>query len=361
MRTRRRSHWLAAALALPVWTSSWDHHWRAFCAGTHDLGVLNVFLAVARSQCWGTKKGLQKACPRSAATVLEPIQLESSSRFCKLLSSLTCTEAELACVDGARTRMILRGLAAISRSETVTQAFGILYEDLAPVRLACDLLCWRLQRPVAEAARSASHLAAELAPSVAELSMARQLFEVLDSDGSGTVERDELLSNGLLRSLGQCDGCTCQSQLTCRSVDRFMQEVDADGDGSITFLEFMLAASRILFSKKSSLRAGPEVVESLLSPRESVEISEAELASRFQDILVTVKSWEGSAASKEVLSSGSRLSHVLAGLFAGAHLPELTDALEAMYVDYLPLRIGGDLVFKMMRKLVEDTEDQSKP
>ncbi|OLQ01194.1 putative cleavage and polyadenylation specificity factor subunit 1 [Symbiodinium microadriaticum] len=107
------------------------------------------------------------------------------------------------------------------------RAFEILYEDLAPVRFACDVLVWRLEGPVAEAAPSAADLAVTSAA-------ARELFELIDRE------------------------------MNCRSVDNVMQEVDADGtenayakpakeswgglgDGSISFLEFMLSASRVLF------------------------------------------------------------------------------------------------------------------
>lgn len=190
-------------------------------------------------------------------------------------------------------------------------------------------------------------------PSASELFAARQLFEAIDKDSSGTLDRDEILASGLFRSLGQCDGCTCETHLNCRSVDHFMKEVDANGDGAITFLEFMLKASRLLFGETTFKDMSPDVIESLL-PRQTDSAAKLQLGERFEDILRTLRSWEGTAVSTEALKDSSRLSNVLAGLLAGAHIPDLTEALKTMYVDFQPLRLGGDLIFKLVKKLMED-------
>lgn len=251
---------------------------------------------------------------------------------------------------------MLRGVAAIAKAKPAARAFEILYEDLAPVRFACDVLVWRLEGPVAEAAHSLTSLPFER--SAADLAAARELFELIDRDGSGTLDRDELLATSLLRSLGHCEGCTCEGEMNCRSVDNVMQEVDADGDGSISFLEFMLSASRVLFGGRSVAEAGPEAIE-LLQER-SPEKPKADLERRFEDILDTIRSWEGSDATRKVLEADSRKAEIIEGLLAGAKVPELASALKVMYVDYLPLRIGGDLIFRIARKFMVDNGVSSR-
>ena len=42
---------------------------------------------------------------------------------------------------------------------------------------------------------------------------------------------------------------------------------------------------------------------------------------------------------------------------AGAKIPDLATALQVMYVDYLPLRVGGDLIFKIAKKNMEDVRE----
>lgn len=300
------------------------------------------------------RRGIQAHEHRNAEA-LEARPSQHAIRFRQLLNGLQCTEEQLAFVEGHRLRQMLRGVNAIAAAEPVALAFENLYEDLAPVRFACDVLFWRLERPLVDAAKhSSAVLPLEPETDPKDLAAARELFEILDRDGSGTLDRDELLSNALLRSLGHCEGCTCEGIHNCRSVDRFMQELDSDGDGSITFLEFMLSASRVLFGGRSMAEAGPDVIEALLIERGQKEKAK-DLERRFQDILSTVRSWEDTEVSKKVLQENSSRSRVLAGLLAGAKIPDLATALQVMYVDYFPLRVGGDLIFKIAKKHMSDS------
>lgn len=309
----------------------------------------------------GSRRSIQAHEHRSADSVVEAPSASwkpsnpHALRFRQLLNGLQCTEEQLAFVEGHRLRQMLRGVNAIGASEPVALAFENLYEDLAPVRFACDVLFRRLERPLVDAAKhSSALLPLEPETDPKDLAAARELFEILDQDGSGTLDRDELLSHALLRSLGHCDGCTCEGIHNCRSVDRFMQELDSDGDGSITFLEFMLSASRVLFGGRSMAEAGPDVIEALLIERGQKETAK-DLERRFQDILSTVRSWEDTEVSKKVLQENSSRSRVLAGLLAGAKIPDLATALQVMYVDYFPLRVGGDLIFKIAKKHMSDS------
>lgn len=52
-------------------------------------------------------------------------------------------------------------------------------------------------------------------------------FEMLDTDGNGTIEEEELL--GLIGGLGH----------DIEVVRKMIQEQDSDGDGKISFPEFM--------------------------------------------------------------------------------------------------------------------------
>lgn len=115
----------------------------------------------------------------------------------------------------------------------------------------------------------------------------------------------------------------------------------------------MLKSSRLLFGEQKFEDVSSEVIESLL-PRQADDTNKIALGERFEHILTTLRGWEGTDVSTEALRDGSRMSFVLAGLLTGAHIPDLTEALKAMYVDYQPLRIGGDLIFKLVSKLIED-------
>lgn len=65
-------------------------------------------------------------------------------------------------------------------------------------------------------------------------------FKVFDADGSGTIEKDELMK------LMGCDAITdvMQAKLTEEEVDTIMKEVDTSGDGVIDFDEFLAMMRR---------------------------------------------------------------------------------------------------------------------
>eukprot|EP00439_Symbiodinium_sp_Y106_P047020 s2964_g6.t1 len=68
----------------------------------------------------------------------------------------------------------------------------------------------------------------------------------------------------------------------------------------------------------------------------------------------------GQGGAEPALEADSRKAEIIEGLLAGAKVPELASALKVMYVDYLPLRIGGDLIFRIARKFMEDNGLPSK-
>ena len=50
---------------------------------------------------------------------------------------------------------------------------------------------------------------------------------------------------------------------------------------------------------------------------------------------------------------------VLAGCFAGARVEGVVTALRIVYEDFSPLRMAGDLIFNLMKKVVAMQHPQS--
>ena len=48
-----------------------------------------------------------------------------------------------------------------------------------------------------------------------------------------------------------------------------------------------------------------------------------------------------------------RLVKVLRGSFEGARCPPVAEALRVCYMEYSPLRLGGDIIFKLLGKVVD--------
>jgi len=55
-----------------------------------------------------------------------------------------------------------------------------------------------------------------------------------------------------------------------------------------------------------------------------------------------------------------RLLKVLKGSLVGARCEPVVDALKMVYLDYSPLRLGGDIIFKLLKRVVKTQLPQSK-
>jgi len=287
---------------------------------------------------------------------------KAAKRFEAMLSDFRLhSEADINLVTSPRYRGLLTGTSAAIRDPKVTLAFKVLYEDLGPVRMAGDLIFSKLERELFKSKESsgATNVKA-LGRDDACVVAARKIFDAVDADASGTISSQELLESDLLRSLGQCSECTCGKEGSCRSVTQFMDEIDkTHPKGELHFDEFLLAAHHLLYEGDSSVSlfggddCAEELVDEMLNGREG-EIGREKVdrySKRFDDMCAEFDSWDSDDSSSKAESSNPRLALVLEGCFAGSKNPPVVDALKILYIDFRPLRMAGDLIFKLMRKL----------
>ena len=88
-----------------------------------------------------------------------------TKRFDGMIERLTLDSATLTCVDDVRLRAVLRGVGEAGRVPDVRSSFQILYEDMAPIRMAADLIFPRLEATCDEAT-SQSQSAAAARPAI---------------------------------------------------------------------------------------------------------------------------------------------------------------------------------------------------
>ncbi|KAL7528843.1 hypothetical protein ACHAXR_002663 [Thalassiosira sp. AJA248-18] len=73
---------------------------------------------------------------------------------------------------------------------------------------------------------------------------------------------------------------------------------------------------------------------------------------RFDEYVATFKLWErkflGNANDEDTERQQSRRMEILRGCFFGAQNAKVVAALKIVYMDYAALRLGGDLIFKLM-------------
>ena len=58
------------------------------------------------------------------------------------------------------------------------------------------------------------------------------------------------------------------------------------------------------------------------------------------------------AAIAAATDEGDRLKLVLLGSFVGARCQPVADALRVCYEEYSPLRFGGDIIFRVLKRVV---------
>ncbi|POM69230.1 Protein Kinase [Phytophthora palmivora] len=75
--------------------------------------------------------------------------------------------------------------------------------------------------------------------STVNMDMFKETFALFDKDESGCIDRDEL--KGMLLALGQ--------QLSSSDIDEIMRQADTDGDGKISFTEFVSMMNQRLFRR----------------------------------------------------------------------------------------------------------------
>lgn len=270
--------------------------------------------------------------------------------------------ADINLVASPRFRALLKATSAAIDDKKVTEAFKVLYEDLGPVRVAGDLIFSKLGSEVnkSKASNAATNVRA-LGRDDSCVVAARKVFDAVDADDSGTVSSVELLNSDLLRSLGQCADCTCEKKGSCQSVSKFMDEIDkTHPEGELHFDEFLIASHHLLYEGDASVSlfggedCSEELVDELLNGHEGTigKDKADKYSKRFDAMCAEFDSWDSTDSSSKAKERNPRLALVLEGCFAGAKQPLVVDGLKILYMDFLALRMAGDLIFKIMRKLV---------
>lgn len=328
---------------------------------------------------------------------LAPAQTKNTLRFEQMCQRFASHPAStLARVDGERKRLLCRAASSALADDRVVGAVAILYEDLAPVRIAGDLIFKKLESAVDKAAArapppaghdggaipapdgpaleaaivaalagwpddvaaaTARRLAGDAARTHAALAGGRRAFDAVDIAGRGALDADALERLGTaVRSFGQCADCTCEKRGSCASVTSLMEEVEAE-DG-LVFSDFMLGYlekfpdSRLLGDRNDAL------VDELLGASADAAAAPrpapaSDAGRKFEAMVDEVRAWAAAEGTLERADEvNPRLAIVLEGCFAGVENDEVTAAFRVVFEDYVAFRLAGRLIFKLMKKLV---------
>ena len=288
-----------------------------------------------------------------------------SLRFDRMISSLSLPSETIECIDSSDYRTLFRGISAAVSEPQIQDAFRIVYRDLAPVRVAGDLIFNRLSS-AAELARKTEEF---LVDSV-DLEASRHAFDLVDGDGNGRIDREELLGAPRLLELVREEGEGDEE-----AADRFLELADENGDGVVSFVEFANAVA-----DRPGLRVADEALATVLEEVKTRGVfGRKSPAERFDGMLEQCLQWEEDLGcvplaedecmvdaklllkpNNHVEEEEGRLLKVLKGALVGARCEPVVDALKMVYLDYSPLRLGGDIIFSLLKRIVKTQLPQSK-
>ena len=163
-----------------------------------------------------------RAGTRAARFVPLSAKVSTRDKFDAMIEEITLPPSTIEFIDSPKQRVLFKGAAAAAASPAVREAFAIVYEDLGPVRVAGDLIFNSLAG-VAEEAKvtagseprlqqlasddaDADTAAAESAAAGSALATSRMLFDLIDADASGALDRAELARSPELVAIIKADG-----------------------------------------------------------------------------------------------------------------------------------------------------------
>ena len=293
------------------------------------------------------------------------------------------TSEEIKRLENERLRKLVSGGKDALLEPQVLRAFEVLYEDYFPFRFGGDILFNLLEKSISErktynqgpalalegttVGNSSSprtiieDVKTKLIAQVLELSKeersiddcADSLFPDIDANGDGLISLDEFkewVESVIVTDYDRFLNTEAQATDIPGTIFR---EVDSDGSGTISLDEFKLWT-------KGSLATSCDADSEVESVSPLPPIRPSKHRQRYLDMVRSFTEWESRLNTKGFGLSQfqgrngkeDRIAIIIAGCFAGARNPAVVDSLGILYEDYLPLRLAGNLIFKLVEKAV---------
>jgi len=262
------------------------------------------------------------------------------------------TTREIESVSNPRYRTMYYGVKAGATEPKVFKAFEVLYEDMVPIRLAGRMIFKRLRQVLLKSVerrnQEEENIAKVTGLEQGEIDGGRRAFMAIKAEKEDFLTLDQLVESGIVHTIVELS----ESQ----TFDEFMVQLKVDKRGRLTFENFMIGLQQCAADSESpncKLSSVLQEVEKMMGPieatnnLESVEKRKKKHSKQFDKMLETFKLWE----DKTPVGEG-RMLEVLHGCFDGAKNPAIVEALRIVYIDYSALRVAGDLVFKLVSRVI---------
>lgn len=268
------------------------------------------------------------------------------------------TPKDVSSVKDPRYRALYEGVSAGSNEPAVMNAFAVIFSDFMPIRIAGRMIYRHLkgamdtsidERDVIE-----TRLVDEIGFDLQTIDHGRQAFLSLMDDDShdGELTMSALIDSEIVETIIEL--------LQYESFDAFVETMDADEDEKVSFENFMIGLQKCTYGEGEFCDVSCDVSDVLSEVIRRMEPVEAKnkgvsasdrkekYSDKFDNMVTSFGEWE------ELVPTGDgRMIDVLRGCFVGAKNDKIVGALKIVYMDYSALRVGGDLVFKLMGKVVK--------
>ena len=286
------------------------------------------------------------------------------------------TPKDISTIPNPSYRALYKGVYAGSTEPDVMNAFAIIFNDLLPIRIAGRMIYNHLKTimddNIYKRIEEEKRVQNETGLSMDAIDDGRRTFMAILSSSStsssdsgsaneeGYLTMTELIDTGIIEMIVEL--------MEYDSFDDFVSRMEEEESEKINFEKFMYGLQKCALMKNEKvdddgntfcdvscdLEEVLSVTAQRMAPIEAekkgMTVSERKkkYSDRYDQMVKSFEEWE-----TLVPTGDGRMIQVLNGCFAGAKNQDIVNALKIVYMDYSALRVGGDLVFKLMGKLVE--------
>jgi len=268
------------------------------------------------------------------------------------------SEADFLTIRDPRLRTIFEGVIASSEEPAVYRAFEVLFEDLVPLRIAGRMIFSKMKQIILKASsRGQTEVDAIVTTTglpAERVEVSRLAFLTMavateqGHDEEAHLSLDQLVDSGLAE--------TAMTLLGYDNLEDFLNNIDQDQRGKVSFAEFMVGLQMIAEEACALDTCDPAVVlqsvvaqldPTISSQKVKLDKKRQEYCDRYDQMVAAFQDWSDVVPTGE----GRRLD-VLRGCFVGAANKRVVAALRVVYIDYAALRVAGNSIFALMQALV---------
>lgn len=264
--------------------------------------------------------------------------------FRELLEGILYTREEIDAMTNTRLRAIYEGIEASYNERAVYRAFEVLYEDYIPLRIAGRMIYRKMTTTMEE---SKQYRQEQVQAVLAATNLSRTQVQSSWSVFVQLAEDREISTRKVRVYVAE----RVVDTLNYDDVKEVLDRLDPEQKGRLSFQELMVGLHRCAIESNSDpantlqeILTFDSIDAKLLS---NIDEQRMKYNQRYDEMLENFAEW------KDFIPSGEgRRIDILRGCFVGSENPKVVEALRVVYVDFPPLRLSGDWIFKVVASIM---------